>query len=336
MRTPLISLAAVLAIALSTCSDPLATDAPQRRGRLFGRVLGGTGLGIGNVHLVLAGPFGRRELVTPSNWWEAGNFSFDGLPDDGIATLAASVDGDTVVRTIDFARLTPFPTTMRLPRWRLAWVDEFDGDELDRDRWHLWHSPVEGARVPAHYDRDQVLVENGLLRLRTDAAGVVDGRILTGGMNSIYAQRYGRFEIRARLPSSQGVWPAHWLVDADSLDPVSEIDIMELLGHDPHRVYFHNHWFNSAGIVTGVGGSSAGPAISQDFHTFRVDWYVGTIVWYVDGIERFRSIEGVGDRAMFLRLCTAVAGSWGGPTDETTVYPQHHDIDWVRVYRLER
>jgi hypothetical protein len=328
----------VALVTLASCAEPNPTSMQPAlgRGRLFGHVFGGTGIGIGGVELVLEGPFGRREAMTPAHWWEAGRFSFDRLPDDGLATLTAMRREDTVRTTIDFARLTPFPMTVRMPQWQLAWEDGFDGERIDESRWRLWNEISVQAGTIAHYLPGQVAVENGVLRLRTDAPRASDGKTPSGGMSTHGSQRYGRFEIRARLPRGQGMWPAHWVVAADSTEPVFEFDIMELLGHNPHRVYFHNHWLTSQAIIASSGTSYSGPDFSADYHTFRLDWYVGNLVWYVDGVERFRSLEGVGDRRARLLINTQVGGHWEGPPDETTQYPQFHDVDWVRVYSLER
>lgn len=248
--------------------------------------------------------------------------------------LVATDGEDTVARTLDLARLGPFPVTIRMPRWRPAWSEEFDGAELDRRWWHVWDSPSESKSELGIFMPQQVSVESGMLRMRIDAARASDGRHPTGAVTSHYAQRYGRIEVRARLPGGRGLWPAHWMTNADSADPVFEMDIMELLGANPHRVYFHNHYLTSVGIGANVGGSYSGDDFTAGFHTFGLDWYPGNLVWRVDGVERFRAVDGVSDRACFIRLSTQIGGNWGGPPDETTTFPQYHDVDWVRFHEL--
>ena len=328
----LAAMSIIVAAFVVSCSDSITTQLEFGSRRVAGRVIGGLGLGIDGAHVTITGRFGMLDTVTLSN----GSYSFEHLPDDGLATLTATSRDDTVRTLIDLSALTPFPITLRLPRWELAWSDEFDGDHVDRRWWHVWNTPSEQAVELAVFDPNQVTVSDGLLRIRTDAARASDGKHPSGGVASHYYQRYGRFEIRARLPRTQGLWSAHWIVNSDSIEPVFEVDIMELLGHNPNRVYFHNHFNTSVSIIAGVGSSYSGEDFSADFHTFRLDWYVGNLIWYVDGIERFRSIVGVGDRAALIRINTQVGGSWGGPPDKSSTFPQFHDVDWVRVYSLAR
>ena len=92
-----------------------------------------------------------------------------------------------------------------------------------------------------------------------------------------FSQRYGYFEMRAKLPRGKGIWPAFWLLPQDLSWP-PEIDIMESIG-DPNTVYVtaHSTTKKAEGIKVGVKGDG--------FHTFAVAWDPKLIVWYVDGAE---------------------------------------------------
>jgi beta-glucanase (GH16 family) len=111
-----------------------------------------------------------------------------------------------------------------------------------------------------------------------------------------------------------------------------EIDIMELLGSDPTTYYMSQHW----GAPTSPGLAAwqyTGPDFSAGFHTFAVEWQPGVIRWLLDGQVLVTSTYNVPDVPMYLILNTAVGGNWpGNPTDQT-VFPQYHDVDYVRVYR---
>lgn len=157
-------------------------------------------------------------------------------------------------------------------------------------------------------------------------------RLKTQGL---FAQRYGRFEARFQIPKGQGLWPAFWLLGAN-IDQVGwpdcgEIDIMEILGQQPNKAYFTNHWGNQGGHQS-VSGDVVGADFSTDFHVISVDWSPGLIVWSVDGTETFRSTTGVTDQAMFLLLNLAVGGDWPGSPDQSTSFPSSFKIDYVRVY----
>ena len=107
---------------------------------------------------------------------------------------------------------------------------------------------------------------------------------------------------------------------------------MELLGNDPTTYYMSQHF----GTATNHGMYSwqyTGPDFSADFHTFAIEWQPGVIRWLLDGQVLTTSTSNVPDVPMYLILNTAVGGTWPGNPDGTTVFPQYHDIDYVRVYR---
>jgi len=155
--------------------------------------------------------------------------------------------------------------------------------------------------------------------------------------------KYGRVEARARMPAGKGLWSAIWLLNAyykqdQPEDP--EIDIMEAIGD---RTTTGNHAYHDVrdndgdGIFDDFSSQEFRSEISdfsQNFHTYRVDWEEGRIVWYVDDIETGR-VEGdhVSDEQMYLLANLAVGGSFPGPADETTPFPARLEIDYIRVYQ---
>ena len=150
-----------------------------------------------------------------------------------------------------------------------------------------------------------------------------------------FAQEYGYFEIRAKVPAGQGLWPAFWLLPVTTEWP-PEIDVFEILGDEPRTVHMHVHYEDASGRHQDNGTAFRSPDdFSRDYHTFAVKWGPERIVWYVDGVERHRA---EGKRAspngrMYLIANLAVGGDWPGAPDETTAFPASFDIDYVRVYR---
>lgn len=214
----------------------------------------------------------------------------------------------------------------------LAWSDEFDGARLDETKWEVWDWASTKNEELEHYLPDEVWLESGLLRIRSRKRRH-RGREYTSGKlttKHTFTQTYGRFEMRARIPSGKGIWPAFWLNAAAGWPP--EIDVFEVLGHKPDTVFMTNHFKRPLGRRAFRQGRHQGPDYSRDFHVYAVEWEKGAIRWYVDGVERFRSTEGVPDQPMYIIVNTAVGGSWPGNPDGTTVFPQHFDIDYVRVY----
>jgi len=155
----------------------------------------------------------------------------------------------------------------------------------------------------------------------------VSGAMTTFGK---FSQEFGYFEIRCRIPAGQGLWSAFWLMPDKKWPP--EIDVFENLGQDPAKLYLTNHW--KEGTKTRSHESVyRGPDFSQEFHTIAIDWSARAIVWYVDGVERARSVDGIPRGKFYLLANLAVAGDWPGPPDGTTRFPGIYEIDYVRVYR---
>lgn len=158
---------------------------------------------------------------------------------------------------------------------------------------------------------------------------------------------YGRFEIKAKLPTGKGTWPAIWMLPTDwaygSWPKSGEIDIMEHVGYDQNKVHVtvHTEAYNH-GIGTQKGNNKIVPTASTEFHLYRVDWTPYAIRGFIDDEQVFEFInEGKGaaawpfDKQFHLLLNIAVGGNWGGAQGvDPTVFPQAMEIDYVRVYKL--
>jgi beta-glucanase (GH16 family) len=228
------------------------------------------------------------------------------------------------------------------PGWKLTFHDEFDGASLDLTKWNPqdpW-GRVRNNELQA-YVKDAFAVRDGTLRIVGEKRAAEYGgamRQYTSGMTTTYgkfAQKYGWFEIRCRVPKGNGLWPAFWMLP-ETLGWPPEIDIMENLGQEPSVVHFTNHFTGPDGKHGSKGsGKLATPDLSADFHTYAVEWTAEAIVWYFDGVEKFRSTEGVPQQAMYLLVNLAIGGSWPVPPDATTVWPASFDVDYVRAYARE-
>ena len=224
------------------------------------------------------------------------------------------------------------------PGWKLAFHDEFDGQALDLDKWNLtdpWGR--ERNHELQAYVTNAFEVKGGILRIRAEKGEAFYGgkpRSFTSGMMSTYRkfnQQYGRFEIRCRVPKGKGMWPAFWLLPEPQGWP-PEIDVMEILGHEPKKVYMTQHFQDEQRKHKSDGGSWTGPDFSADFHEFAVEWSPERVVWYVDGVERFRSEKSNPHRKMFMLVNLAVGGNWPGAPDEVTKFPAALEVDYVRAY----
>jgi beta-glucanase (GH16 family) len=228
------------------------------------------------------------------------------------------------------------------PGWKLTFHDEFDGASLDLSQWNPqdpW-GKVRNGELQA-YVADAFAVHDGILHIQADKRTAdYDGspRQFTSGMMTTYrkfAQQFGWFEIRCRLPKGNGLWPAFWMLP-EPLGWPPEIDVVENLGQDTAVAYFTNHFSGPDGRHASQGsGKVATPDLSADFHTYAVEWSAQAIVWYLDGVEKFRSTRGVPQQPMYLLVNLAVGGSWPVPPDETTRWPASFDVDYVRAYTRE-
>jgi beta-glucanase (GH16 family) len=161
-----------------------------------------------------------------------------------------------------------------------------------------------------------------------------------------FAQKYGRFEARIKIPYGQGIWPAFWML-GDNIDtagwPTSgEIDIMENIGREPGTVHGTIHGPGYSGGKS-IGASYSLPnnaPFADDYHTYALEWEPNVLRFYVDGIlyktrtpaDLPPGTAWVYDRPFFLLLNLAVGGNWPGNPDNSTVFPQTMKVDYVRVY----
>lgn len=242
----------------------------------------------------------------------------------------------------------------------LVWKDEFSGSSLDPSKWDIQLGTGSdyglvgwGNNESQYYTGrpDNLYLENGYLVIEAKKESYqgmpyTSARIRTKGLAS---WTYGKFEMRAMLPKSQGLWPAFWMLPEDnaygSWPASGEIDIMELVGHTPHIVYGTAHFgnnFQDKGYITGQTERGSGD-FSDTFHTYQVEWLPDTIRWSLDGAQYHEiTREDLGDyrwpfdRRFHLLLNVAVGGNWPGYPDQSTILPQRMIVDYVNVYQKVR
>jgi beta-glucanase (GH16 family) len=164
---------------------------------------------------------------------------------------------------------------------------------------------------------------------------------------NLFAQAYGRFEARIKIPSGQGLWPAFWMLGNDITQngwpKCGEIDIMENIGREPGTIHGSLHGPSSVAHTsdsTSPVSLPAGQNYSDNFHVYAVEWEPGTVRFYVDSNNYATFTQAqwpaggqwVFDHPFFILLNVAVGGSWPGSPDATTQFPQQMLVDYVRVY----
>lgn len=247
--------------------------------------------------------------------------------------------------------------------WELVWSDEFEGTEINFDNWSFDH-PQNGrynGEIQSYTDQN-AWVEDGhlIIEARKETITEPDGQTYDYTSSKLITQgkqtwTYGKIEVRAKMPEGQGMWPAIWMMPEDEpfygTWPVGgEIDIMEMLGHEPNKIYANIHYGHPKGEAQGTYTLPSGQSFADDFHVYTLEWEPGEIRWYIDG-ELYNKANNWHsrhpdhaieftypapfDQPFFLILNISVGGHWPGNPDDTTDLPQQMVVDYVRVYQKD-
>ena len=240
----------------------------------------------------------------------------------------------------------------------LVWSDEFDDKELDKLKWKA----IIGNGCPnlcgfgnqelQYYTNrpENVKIENGVLIITALDDGIekskyTSAKLVTQGRA---AWKYGRIEVKARIPRGRGNWPAIWMLPDNNKyggwPRSGEIDIMEHVGFDQGVLWgtIHTQSFNHM-KSTEKNNSIEVPDISDNFHVYSVEWTENRIDWYLDD-QLYHTFENTGngsddwpfDHPFYLILNVAVGGTWGGKEGiANDIFPNSMEIDYVRIYDLK-
>lgn len=252
------------------------------------------------------------------------------------------------------------PDTAPPPAYELVWADEFEYEGLpDSTKWT--YDVGDGCPDLCGWGNNELQYYT---ERRPENARVEGGHLIIEARRETYETRdyssarlltrekgdwkYGRFEIRANLPSGLGTWPAIWMLPTDwaygGWPASGEIDIMEHVGYEPDTVYgtVHTEAFNHT-LGTQKGGQIYLPDCEDSFHTYIIEWTPEKIDFFV-GETLYHTFQHQGDgfeewpfnRPFHLILNIAVGGNWGGKEGVAEdIWPQQMLVDYVRVYQLQ-
>jgi len=208
--------------------------------------------------------------------------------------------GGDVATESDFSKVDP---ALPVSDWVMVWSDEFDGDAIDESHWTLEVNCAGGGNneKQCYTDSEEnAYVADGKLNIvALPAEEGAEKPYTSARLNSRYKAdfKYGRFEIRAKLPYGQGSWPAIWMMSTDEVyggwPKSGEIDIMEAVnlkamdenGEPESRIHGTLHYGRDWPNNVSSGKSYKlpdGQNPADDFHTYAIEWQEGEIRWYVD------------------------------------------------------
>lgn len=234
------------------------------------------------------------------------------------------------------------------PNWTLSWNENFSGANALRD----WVPDVGGFSKQSgelqYFSPKNVSLEPGgglAITATTNGYGkqcwygtcrYSSAMLKTEGR---FEQQYGVFSAYIKLPTERGLWPAFWMVGADSQSQPwphgGEIDIIEVNNRKPGLVegFVHSPQANR-GVYLQLPTS-----LSAHYHEYSVEWTPSEITWLIDGhaYGHVKTTPGGSpfNQPFFLVLDLAVGGNWPGPPNASTVFPAQLNVAWVRVYKYQ-
>ncbi|MCP5537067.1 MAG: glycoside hydrolase family 16 protein [Akkermansiaceae bacterium] len=249
--------------------------------------------------------------------------------------------------------------------WKLVWADEFDVDGKPNPKNWVYENGFVRNLELQWYQQDNAFCKNGLLVIEGRRERKANPDYKKGSARwqqnrphaeytsacvktkGLHAWQYGRFEVRAKIITRQGLWPAIWFLGMDGPWPANgEIDLMEFYGGKilanacwEGRWKFKPTWDTSHTPVAKLGKNW-----DKDFHIWRMDWDAKSIKLYVDDrllntIELDKTKNGTGrgpknpfHQPHYILLNLAIGGKAGGDPSKTA-FPSRYVIDYVRVYQ---
>jgi beta-glucanase (GH16 family) len=234
--------------------------------------------------------------------------------------------------------------------WHLVWADEFDGEGLpDPEKWSYEVGYIRNNEKQYYTDArlENIRMENGHLVIEARKEAYEGFDYTSASINTWESAlfTYGRFEIRAKLPTGRGTWPAIWML-GDNRSEVGwpacgEIDIMENVGYDPQRLHGYVH----TGAYNHTRGTQRGNSVElespwENFHVYAIEWFEDRIDFFIDD-QNYFTFEKESDepdvwpfdQPHYLLLNLAIGGGWGGQEGiDDGIFPQKYYIDYVRIY----
>lgn len=236
----------------------------------------------------------------------------------------------------------------------ILWSDEFNEDEVNLEEWG-YETGATGwgnDELQNYTAGSNVEVSDGTLKIivKKEGEGQKIGDYTSTRMSSILPFKYGRMEIRAKMPDhkGKGIWPAIWMLGEDiktiGWPDCGEIDIMEYVSKKPDSVLQTIHSVAN-NHIKGTQISTDFiilESIEESFHTYGIIWKVDQLQFYIDSPENITltipkpekptNDNWPFDKPFYFIFNIAVGGNLGGEVDDS-IFPAQMEIDYLRVYK---
>lgn len=228
----------------------------------------------------------------------------------------------------------------------LVWAEEFDiPGSPNATKWNYDIGNGSGGwgnnELEYYTNRaSNVVVSNGTLKINAikenySGSAYTSARMLT---QNNFSFKYGRIEIRAKLPAGLGTWPAIWMlgsnINTTAWPACGEMDIMEQKGSELNKIYATLHYTGHFG-ANGVGNTLVISNSSTTFHNYIMEWSATAIKFYVDD-QLFHTVANNNsmpfNQNFFIILNVAMGGNFGGSVDPAFTTASM-EVDYIRVYQ---
>jgi len=241
--------------------------------------------------------------------------------------------------------------------YKLVWQDEFDYSGLpDSTKWKYDTEGNEagwGNHEAQHYTEANIKnaqVEDGVLKIIAHKEDFAGKEYTSARLISNADWKYGKIEVKAKLPPGRGTWsaiwamPGGWSFNDGNWPDIGEIDIMEHVGHELGIIHASAHskdyqWQAN----TQQTATMQVPDVSEKFHSYILEWTPDVMKAFVDDSLYFEyKNEGLGktkwpyNKPFYLIMNVAVGGAWGNMKGiNEKAFPQTMEVDYVRIYQKE-
>lgn len=258
------------------------------------------------------------------------------------------------------------PPKITSGNYQLVWADEFEIDGNPNPKNWTYEEGFKRNKELQWYHKKNATCKDGKLIIKSQRENIANPNFQKGSKNwktnrshikyssvcvitkGLHSWKYGRFEIKARIKTKEGLWPAIWFLGVDGRWPYNgEIDLME---------YYDGKILANACWGTPKKGnpkwdsshtpvkSFKDPNWDEKFHIWRMDWDEKSIKLYLDDqllntIDLTKTINPKGQKIRnpfqqkhYLLLNLAIGGNAGGDPSKTE-FPTQYEIDYVRVYQ---